>query len=199
MAGESGTTGHPGAGGSYLPPVFTRWTERDRPAPRVDEPAFSSRPPIDAPRFSDVAGPGIEGIGAGVRSLDAGTEYAPRDGTDPESELILEDVIEEGILPGPAHVGDPYDALASAAVGTWEPAHAAAVEPGSVAEPSTRWSEPAGSVGGRVTDELADRLERFAARLRTEGAASLGAGLSGDRLDTLLAGILAGYLAARDG
>jgi hypothetical protein len=134
-----------------------------------------------------------------VSSLAAGTEYAPRDLADPESELILEDVIEEGILPETTGGADPYDAFAPAAVESWEPAHATSAEPGSVLEPSPVRGEPAGVMAGNAADELANRLERFAARLRAEGTAALGAGLSGDRLDTLLAGMLAGYLAARDG
>jgi hypothetical protein len=44
---------------------------------------------------------------------------------------------------------------------------------------------------------IAERLEMVARRLRSEGAASLSTKLAaGDSLDTLLAGLLAGYLAA---
>ncbi|MBI4409571.1 MAG: hypothetical protein HY561_07670 [Gemmatimonadetes bacterium] len=47
--------------------------------------------------------------------------------------------------------------------------------------------------------ELADRLEALAQRLRREGAAALGQGMaSSDRFEVLLAGLLAGYLAARN-
>jgi hypothetical protein len=45
---------------------------------------------------------------------------------------------------------------------------------------------------------LADRLQHVADRLRREGAAGLSAGFGGDRFDAVLAGFLAGYLAARD-
>lgn len=45
---------------------------------------------------------------------------------------------------------------------------------------------------------MADRLERLAARLRDEGPGALAAELDrGDRFDGLLAGMVAGYLAAR--
>ncbi|HEX7120436.1 MAG TPA: hypothetical protein VF212_16710 [Longimicrobiales bacterium] len=46
---------------------------------------------------------------------------------------------------------------------------------------------------------LADRLEAIARRLRADGPAALGKDLeSHDRFDALLAGVLAGYLAAGD-
>jgi hypothetical protein len=72
------------------------------------------------------------------------------------------------------------------------------------------WSAAAGVATGDVAPfltgggdhlppevELADRLERLARRLRTEGAGALldPTGRE-DRLDTLLGGVLAGYLAA---
>lgn len=46
--------------------------------------------------------------------------------------------------------------------------------------------------------ELAARLEAIAERLRTDGTAAVVAGMRGDRLDALLAGVFAGYLAARE-
>lgn len=49
-----------------------------------------------------------------------------------------------------------------------------------------------------VAYELASRLEAIAQRLRTDGTAAVVAGMRGDRLDALLAGVFAGYLAARE-
>lgn len=46
--------------------------------------------------------------------------------------------------------------------------------------------------------ELAARLETIAERLRTDGTAAVVAGMRGDRLDALLAGVFAGYLAAQE-
>lgn len=46
--------------------------------------------------------------------------------------------------------------------------------------------------------ELAARLEAIAQRLRTDGTAAVVAGMRGDRLDALLAGVFAGYLAAHE-
>jgi hypothetical protein len=46
--------------------------------------------------------------------------------------------------------------------------------------------------------DLAERLESIAKRLRTDGTAAVVAGMRGDRFDALLAGLFAGYLAARD-
>lgn len=46
--------------------------------------------------------------------------------------------------------------------------------------------------------DLAARLEAIASRLRTDGTAAVVAGMRGDRFDALLAGLFAGYLAARD-
>jgi hypothetical protein len=52
---------------------------------------------------------------------------------------------------------------------------------------------------GDAVEELAERFDRLAAQLRREGIAALSSGLrSGDRLDVLLAGIAAGFLAAGD-
>lgn len=46
--------------------------------------------------------------------------------------------------------------------------------------------------------DLAARLEAIARRLRTDGTAAVVEGMRGDRFDALLAGLFAGYLAARD-
>lgn len=55
---------------------------------------------------------------------------------------------------------------------------------------------PAAAAGAE--GEVAERLERFAARLREQGAAALTAEIqSADRFDALLAGMIAGYLAAQ--
>jgi hypothetical protein len=51
---------------------------------------------------------------------------------------------------------------------------------------------------GRAYGELAHRLEAFASALRTEGRYAITrAQLSGDRMDNMLAGFAAGWLAAR--
>jgi len=50
-----------------------------------------------------------------------------------------------------------------------------------------------------LLDELAERLERFAAGIRTEGHYAISrAQLSGDRMDAMLAGFAAGWLAAHE-
>jgi hypothetical protein len=46
--------------------------------------------------------------------------------------------------------------------------------------------------------DLATRLEAIARRLRTDGTAAVVEGMRGDRFDALLAGLFAGYLAARE-
>jgi hypothetical protein len=67
-------------------------------------------------------------------------------------------------------------------VSVWSPGHdVAAVSPGTSA-----------------AYDLAERLETIAKRLRTDGTAAVVAGMRGDRFDALLAGLFAGYLAARD-
>jgi hypothetical protein len=53
-------------------------------------------------------------------------------------------------------------------------------------------------VHGRALAELAERLESFAAALRTEGRYAITRSqLSGDRMESMLAGFAAGWLAAR--
>jgi hypothetical protein len=63
--------------------------------------------------------------------------------------------------------------------------------------PGTQETEPP-PMHGRALQELAQRLETFAAALRTEGRyAVTRAQLSGDRMESMLAGFAAGWLAAR--
>lgn len=54
------------------------------------------------------------------------------------------------------------------------------------------------SPASAAAHDLAERLETIARRLRTDGTAAVVAGMRGDRFDALLAGLFAGYLAARE-
>jgi hypothetical protein len=65
--------------------------------------------------------------------------------------------------------------------------------------PSADAAPAVGSGDPLAVARLADRLDRFAQRLRRDGYAAIGAGMArGDRLELLLSGLLAGYLAGRD-
>jgi len=54
------------------------------------------------------------------------------------------------------------------------------------------------SPASAAAHDLAERLETIARRLRRDGTAAVVAGMRGDRFDALLAGLFAGYLAARE-
>ena len=76
--------------------------------------------------------------------------------------------------------------------------HSGAEQSADVEERSERASASPTSVAG--DDAMADRMERLAEALRREGRPGVEREIaSEDRLTSLLAGVLAGYLAARDG
>lgn len=90
-------------------------------------------------------------------------------------------------------------AVESTTAGAETPAAAGAAIPAAAEVPPTTGREVVSvAPASAVAHDLAARLEAIARRLRTDGTAAVVEGMRGDRFDALLAGLFAGYLAARD-
>ncbi len=107
-----------------------------------------------------------------------------------------------GDVATPDKSGEPGprgDAGVDAASGITSPHGAVSEE---VAGVTSIWSAshdvPSLAPATAAAQDLAERLETIARRLRTDGTAAVVAGMRGDRFDALLAGLFAGYLAAHD-
>lgn len=166
---------------TLAPLASTRWTEEEG----VDDgglmPPFIPGASASEASAADLGGP--------VAPAEPGP--APSSTAEPESVGTAEERFPFGV-PGPdehqperAGATDdfPYDAFdlsdgPEADVGVSEP--------------------PLANASGAGVDDAAERLEDLARRLRSEGPAAAESALgSGDRLTTLLAAVLAGYLAGR--
>lgn len=165
-----------------------------------------------APELPGVGQPGAEPEIPGTEPLEVAA--VAEEVVDPEPvAFVAEEVLE------PEPLAAVLEESAEPEHPDFDPASAAA-ESGEVLEPAqaeeaewSEWSEVTGT-GGVTTaswlevsvtapasteaHELATRLEAIAQRLRTDGTAAVVAGMRGDRLDALLAGVFAGYLAARE-
>lgn len=169
MPGDAGTGRSPGAGRSFLPPVFTHWSDRPAGAPAAPKP----EPVASAPDADGTFLP----------------EFLKKEAV---STLVAVDA--EPLAPERGPRSFPVDAFLLPEEAQHRPTGiAASASPATLLERIER-APVDGSAKG-----LAERLERLARRLRTEGAAGLASNLTGgDRLDALLAGLVAGYLAARN-
>jgi hypothetical protein len=145
--------------------------------------------------------PGASGVGSAAARPEADPPTQPASGVGGTTEFAD--------APGPA---DPFGTPAEA-FPFQPPRHEAPVPEaagsddfpfdafdlsGGEAEAAAAVDEPAQAMGSGDADDVADRLEALARRLRDEGAGAAESALaSGDRLTALLAGVLAGYLAGR--
>jgi hypothetical protein len=170
-----------------LPPALTR---------RAGTGAWEAGPPLPPFLVGDGAGSAEADLAVSADALpghppDAYPEEAPAGSHEEPPAGGLDEEGEEAFPLDAFFIPEEADHIAAAESGeSW----AAAAEP-------TTGDDAAYRTGGgdRLPPEveLADRLERLARRLRTEGAGALldPTGRE-DRLDTLLGGVLAGYLAA---
>lgn len=170
------------------PPASTRWADDEggegdetRPLP----PFFAGDAPPARPA------PPVQRTGPEERAAPPEQTGAPPEPTDAEAAPNEAFPFEHGSVEAPAPVVEEE-------AGTVEdedfPVEAFDV-PGLGQEPEV----PPADTGARAAEEaIADRLERLATRLREGGPGAVTAELdSGDRFDALLAGMIAGYLAAR--
>lgn len=157
-----------GSGDTLLPPVFTRWSSEPSPGAAA-EPSAPFAAPVEVPSSEAAVAP---------------DEVAPDadSPTGPEPDLPFD----HGTRSDLYERSD--DASADAGLEVTPLPELAPI--GEVLPP-----EPART--GDAMLALADRLERFAERLRTERESALGAGLvGGDRFDALLTAFVSGFLAA---
>lgn len=200
MQPESGRSPEP-SGETLLPPAFTQWRTLAEPADGPDAPL--------APFFTGV--PGVRSGSPETASVDPGSTHPA---SVPAEDVLYEDAfLEEGQLEQAA----PYDeALTAEAYDSVlledlpsddalleEATFVVAAQPGEedlAAEEDTLVlleEVPEGGVAEhRIAEEVADRLEVLAGRLRESGLAALDAS-STDAVDTVLAAVLSGYVAAR--
>jgi hypothetical protein len=185
MSEDASTGPRSQPGSTPLPPAVTR--SPDEPGPWE---AGAPLPPFTAVERD---APGEAGIRAS-----AAPEAAP------EPLAVPMDERTEGNVEAPAEEAFPLDAFfipegAEHILATRPVEHASAPAPEAQPEPDGDIARERSRGGDRLSPEveLADRLERLAHRLRIEGAGALldPTGRE-DRLDTLLGGVLAGYLAA---
>jgi|GEM_PF-5309669 len=172
----------------------------------------------------DVTRGSVAGAVGFVAPYFAGVVAAPVENVSGPASVVEADVpVKEALpdLPSFEAEPEPIEIGAPVAEGTEAEPVAAEVEARTDAEPSVieaepeapAWAELSGTGLEMVTPdaelrptapvspvayELAARLEAIAQRLRTDGTAAVVAGMRGDRLDALLAGVFAGYLAARE-
>lgn len=188
MADDAQSAPDAGSGGSFLPPVFTHWS--------------GSKPEVE-PASDPVALPFLPDDGAPAEQTAASDEgAAPVEQALPESSApVFETALSQdfGVADTEAESEDseafPIEAFII-------PDDSERMPAGFETE-SLSPSEPISNVASPATldrtSRLADRLEALARKLRAQGPAALGNGLdSGDRFDAVLAGLLAGYLAAGD-
>ncbi|HEX7051016.1 MAG TPA: hypothetical protein VF188_12480 [Longimicrobiales bacterium] len=196
----------PGPERRYLPPVFTRWTGSTQAAPPGERaappfiPEAGARPdrrtpdPLEAASALPVREPVSDPFADRASIVDAapGFESEPAAGPAEPASAGSPPLSSDGLRTDPVG-GVSDDPFA-------DPVGVASIPPADVAALPMLDDPLTPAAGSGAVIELADRLERIAARLRSEGAAALGPGLTGsDRLDAILTGLLAGYLAGRDG
>jgi hypothetical protein len=169
MTGEPASHSSFSSGGMALPPVYTNWGEA---------PAVASTRVAVLPYFAGRPAAAIS-QGDAVSAPAAVVAASPS-----ASQAPAHPATEERVPAPPSGVIEPEGAV--------------------VCEPTSApiWTAardlvPASTPTAAARD-LAERLETIAGRLRTDGTAAVVAGMRGDRFDALLAGVIAGYLAARD-
>ena len=160
--------GRPAGPGSILPPVFTRWSEP------VAEKGSAAPEARDAAPGPGAIPPFLDPVG-GRSSAPSPAPAAPA--ADEEDSFPIEAFI----------IPEEAERLPSG-VGSVPSAHTTPL--------SKKLMQP---LPESRAARLAERLESIARRLRADGLAALDQDLrSPNRFDALLAGVLAGYLAAGD-
>jgi hypothetical protein len=180
---------------ALLPPATTRWQPL-RPAPGAREPRIA--PPFVVRATTEViAEPQTAELPSRVEPEIPETEPAV------EVEPTWEDQLEEGIV-RPAFEADSDAALEAFTFEATELARKDDFPLEAFIVPEQAQRIPSGMEGKPLPAQpeitpvtsLADRLEKLSHRLRVEDTEAIIRRLaSGDRLDTMLAGLLAGYLA----
>ncbi|HSL70348.1 MAG TPA: hypothetical protein VK864_08910 [Longimicrobiales bacterium] len=211
----------------FLPPAVTRRTAAVRPepeAPLVEPfrsaggqpvPSLPAEPPLAESGFAAETGLSAELV-VEPEPVEAAEPFAYEEILDDASwfpELdeagVAEAVVAEPETPEPVVSAEAGPALHTFHQGVVESSEEfpleAFVEPASTAfvpeaEPLEEIEEVAQSAWeADATNDLANRFELLSRRLRNEEIDSLLRSLArGDRLDTLVAGLLAGYLSARN-
>lgn len=199
MRGELTSQFASAGGATAIPPSYTTWLRAPTPVDSslVVLPPFYSGG-LEVPQELD----GAAVAGAAMHPVEEGTATAQRIESEQEELPATAaprgeaEIVEAAVPEAPRVETEILEATAAEA----PPVEAEKVEAAAPEAPSLTIGREVVSVTPATTaaHDLAARLEMIARRLRTDGTAAVVEGMRGDRFDALLAGLFAGYIAARD-
>lgn len=178
MRGEFAKQSASAVGTTAIPPIYTSWLEGPVAVAGADVPL----PPLY------VGGAANAGTAASTGAASVAQGSVPVEGTSAPMPVVEEMQVERATIGWESTTADAETPVAAGA----------AIPAAGAVPPTTGREVVSVAPATAVAHDLAARLEAIARRLRTDGTAAVVEGMRGDRFDALLAGLFAGYLAARD-